>query len=212
MDTLKTTALAKPAKLLVGAALLVTSSLGFADHRYEHNSGYHKSYNTGYSDHYGHRIAKADYYSDRVHLTVPVHLDGYNRIGLKRLIRQYHDINLDHYALHKVVIKNRSRRGYANLIVGDYETTPTRLRRSGRTHIPAPTDYADGRWRLHLKDVHTDRIRVVLKPKHGWAYAHKKHRKGGKGYYRDDYYSDNRHYNKPWKHNRKRDAYSYRNH
>jgi hypothetical protein len=108
---------------------------------------------------------------DVLRLDIPVHVRGSDRIPLRKLVKQYHRINLDQYRLKKVVVNNHRRRhAYANLQVGDYVTDRQRLRR-GNNHITAP-HRTNGRWILGVKHARIDNIRVVLEPKHGYAKHH----------------------------------------
>ena len=140
-----------------------------------------------------HKKHNRHHYGEVLRLDLPVHVRGKGKIRLGRLINRHYNINLEHYNLRKVVVHNHSRYGRANLMVGGYHTSRIALH-PGRNHIQAPVRDSRGHWKLALRDVYTDHIRVVLEPK--YKQRHKRHYSLGehKGKY-DGKYRDKRGYN-----------------
>lgn len=172
---------------------VVLLSAGLASTAHADNQGYYpgKTFKSAkvkhhrYDDHYDRRYRherskkrKHHRHHDTLRLDIPVHVEGKRYIKLKRLIGRYYNINLDHYNLKKVVLKNHNHYGRANLRVGHYQTSPLALH-AGRNHISAPARDSYGKWTLALRGVYTDNLRVVLEPKYSQARyrGHKRDRR-----------------------------------
>jgi hypothetical protein len=112
------------------------------------------------------------------------------------MIRHERNVNLDHYRLKAVVVKNGPfSNGYASLRVGDRRTGRYFLPGRERIRIPAP-GRADDAWRLRLgPGTQVRAVTAVLEPRpHRWAHGSSHYRQGNRDFQR------NRHYDgsDPW--------------
>ncbi len=151
----------------------------------------------------GHSAEAVGYRDDTVRVDIPIHENGPESINLKKLIKRNLRVDLDHYSLSAVVLRNGPfSNGYASLRVGDRRSN--RIFLSGRetVRIPAP-GRADDHWRLRLgPGAQVNTVTVVLDPQ-GRRYS-------GHGYSANGYSSD-RHsgsydpvYDEPRGHDRRR--------
>jgi hypothetical protein len=166
--------------VVIGALLAADGAFAkpHDDHRKQRNDRYEQGHD------YDHRYDRYDRYEredrhhrrhfnkrDVVRIDIPVHIRGDERVPLRRMLRNYYNINPNHYHLRKVVVDNRGRhRASARLKVGDYVSGRQHLHQ-GRNHLRAPR-YGDGRWVLKLNNARVNNIRVVLEPKHHYAAKH----------------------------------------
>ena len=110
--------------------------------------------------------ASADHRDRSIRVHIPIHEHGPETINLKRLIRHQRQLNLDHYALQAVVLRNGPwSNGYATLRVGDRKSIRTFL--PGREHIQIPSPgRADDEWRLRLgPGTQVSVVTAVLQPR-----------------------------------------------
>ncbi len=111
-----------------------------------------------------------------IRVDIPVSVRGDQRLPLRRMLR-HRGYNPNDYHLRAVVFHNDGRRhASARLRVGDQVNNEYHLGR-GKTRLRAPRYAQDsGRWVLGLNNARVDHIRIVLEPKHRWAYQQRPYR------------------------------------
>jgi len=152
-------------------------------HRYDRKYRDHGYDDRHYYDERDYKHKRKHARSEKLRLDIPVRLRGNDRLRIGRALNRHYNIDLDHYNIRKVVFKNRSRNATATLRVGHYVTEPVYLDR-GRNEIYAPSE--GKRWILNTNGARIHNVRVVLEPKHRYAYARKDYKKR-------DYYSKHQH-------------------
>ena len=166
----------------------------YDDQRYYEKDRYHKKdkyykrdkyYKKGRYNHTNHY-----YGNERIKLDLPVRVRGSDRIRLRKLARQYYDIDLDHYRLVRVVVDGHGRRhrGTACLQVGHYLSDAKYL--DGRTRFRAPNARRHAPWVLEVSKARVNNVRLVLEPRNRHAYKDRHHR--------DDWYAYRKHFRKYW--------------
>ncbi len=135
--------------------------------RYSYRDKHHRGYHSKHERRHHERRHFNKH--DVVRLDIPVRIRGDERVHLRRLLKNYYNINPDHYRLRKVVVDSRGRHDYASarLKVGGEVSDRTRLER-GKNHLRAPR-YSNGRWVLGLRNARVNNIRVVLEPRQRYA-------------------------------------------
>ena len=134
--------------------------------------------------------AWADHNRGLVRINIPIHEHGPETLRLKKLIKHQRHLDLDHYRLQAVVVKNgRHSNGYASLRVGDQRTGRFFLPGRENIRIPAPS-HADDHWRLRLgPGTQVRMVTAVLEPRvrgRGHRYDYTGPAGSTASWYRDD--------------------------
>ena len=150
----------------------------------------------------GSNTASASHDRDLLRIHIPIHEQGPETLKLRKLIRHQYHLNLDHYRLNSVVVKNgRFSNGYASLRVGNHRSSRFFLPGRENIRIPSPSRARD-HWRLRLgPGTQVRMVTVVLEPRnrrmarrydndrHAHRYWHDRY-----SYYRNrGHYADLRH-------------------
>ena len=150
----------------------------FADPGHQSRGNYHG---------HGHHAAHTQ---NLIRVHIPIRDHGPETLKLRRLIRHERNVNLDHYRLKAVVVKNGPfSNGYASLRVGDKRTGRFFLPGRERIRIPAPGRAGDP-WRLRLgPGTQVRAVTAVLEPRpHRWAHGASHYRQGHRDLRRDRRY------------------------
>jgi hypothetical protein len=114
----------------------------------------------------GSNSASASHDRGLVRVHIPIHEQGPETLKLKKLIRHQRHLDLDHYRLNAVVVKNgRFSNGYASLRVGHHRSGRFFLPGRENVRIPSPSR-ADDHWHLRLgPGTQVRMVTVVLEPR-----------------------------------------------
>lgn len=127
-------------------------------------------------------------------IEVPITVHGPERINLERLVERQHNIDLDHYDMHSLVLyaERRHSDGEASLKIGGYSSPYVYISEEWAGHV-IPPPVRNGRdWRLNIgPGVFVTGIVMDLSPRtayrnHGYSYGY---------YYDDRRYRHNRYRN-----------------
>ena len=110
--------------------------------------------------------ASASHERGLVRIHIPIHEQGPETLKLKKLIKHQRHLDLDHYLLNAVVVKNgRFSNGYASLRVGHHRSGRFFLPGRENVRIPSPSR-ANDHWRLRLgPGTQVRMVTVVLEPR-----------------------------------------------